>query len=122
MTRAKKELIVSYSDKWSNILTASDEYFKHDKWESHTNVKDDLKLVEGIGPVIEKVFNDAGYNTWASVAGADAATLKSILDGAGDQFAMHDPGTWPKQCQLMVDDKWSELKKYQDELDGGKMN
>jgi hypothetical protein len=34
---------------------------------------------------------------------------------------MHDPGTWPKQCQLMVDDKWSELKKYQDELDGGKM-
>ena len=84
-------------------------------------VKDDLKLVEGIGPVIEKVLNEADYNTWASVAGADAATLKSILDGAGDQFAMHDPGTWPKQCQLMVDDKWSELKKYQDELDAGKM-
>ena len=30
-----------------------------------------------------------------------------------------DPGTWPKQAKLAAADKWDELKKWQDEMDGG---
>jgi predicted flap endonuclease-1-like 5' DNA nuclease len=81
---------------------------------------DDLKLVEGIGPKIEALFHKAGLKTWASVAKSNPVRLKEILVAAGERFQMHNPGTWPKQCQMMVDDKWKELKAYQEKLDGGK--
>ena len=83
-------------------------------------IADDLKLVEGIGPKIEELFHAAGLKTWAAVAKSNPATLKEILVAAGERYQMHDPGTWPKQCQMMVDDKWAELKTYQEKLDGGK--
>jgi predicted flap endonuclease-1-like 5' DNA nuclease len=82
-------------------------------------IQDDLKLVEGIGPKIEELFHKAGYKTWASVAKEKPAKLKEILVAAGERFQMHNPGTWPKQCQMMVDDRWAELKDYQETLDGG---
>jgi predicted flap endonuclease-1-like 5' DNA nuclease len=82
-------------------------------------VADDLKLVEGIGPKIEELFHNAGLKTWASVAASKPERLKEILVAAGERFQMHNPTTWPKQCQMMVDNKWDELKKYQDLLDGG---
>ncbi len=83
-------------------------------------IADDLKLVEGIGPKIEELFHKAGLKTWASVAKSKPAALKEILVAAGERYQMHDPGTWPKQCQMMVDDKWAALKTYQEKLDGGK--
>jgi predicted flap endonuclease-1-like 5' DNA nuclease len=82
-------------------------------------IQDDLKLVEGIGPKIEELFHKAGYKTWASVAAEKPAKLKEILVAAGERFQMHNPGTWPRQCQMMVDDRWAELKDYQETLDGG---
>jgi predicted flap endonuclease-1-like 5' DNA nuclease len=83
-------------------------------------VLDDLKLVEGIGPKIEELFHAAGLKTWEAVSNTAASKLKEILEAAGERFQMHDPTTWPKQCKMMVDDKWEELKTYQDKLDGGK--
>jgi predicted flap endonuclease-1-like 5' DNA nuclease len=83
-------------------------------------IADDLKLVEGIGPKIEELFHAAGLKTWAAVAKTNTGKLKEILVAAGERFQMHDPTTWPKQCQMMVDDKWAALKEYQDKLDGGK--
>lgn len=77
-------------------------------------------MVEGIGPKIEQLFHNAGLKTWASVAASKVERLKEILVTGGERFKMHDPGTWPKQCQMRVDDKWEELKSYQDRLDGGK--
>jgi hypothetical protein len=38
----------------------------------------------------------------------------------GDRYAMHDPTTWPNQCQLAHEGKWAELKELQEKLDGGK--
>jgi predicted flap endonuclease-1-like 5' DNA nuclease len=83
-------------------------------------IENDLKLVEGIGPKIEELFHNAGLKTWAAVAKTEASKLKEILVAGGERFLMHNPTTWPTQCQMMVDDKWAELKKYQDLLDGGK--
>jgi predicted flap endonuclease-1-like 5' DNA nuclease len=82
-------------------------------------VHNDLKLVEGIGPKIEELFHAAGYKTWESVAKETPEKLKAILEAAGDRFKMHNPSTWPRQCQLMVDGEWAELKQYQAFLDGG---
>ena len=81
---------------------------------------DDLKKVEGIGPKIAEIFNEAGINSFAELAGTPVEKLKEILEAAGPQFASHDPGTWPKQSELAAAGKWDELKTWQDELNGGK--
>ena len=82
--------------------------------------KDDLKIVEGIGPKIEELFNAAGIFTFAQLASTAPARLKEILDAAGPRFQMHDPTTWPDQSAMARDGKWDELKKWQDELNKGK--
>lgn len=80
----------------------------------------DLKLVEGIGPKIEQLFNSKGIYTFAQLAATDSALLKKYLDGAGPNYRIHDPTTWPQQSALARDGKLEELQKWQDELKGGK--
>jgi large subunit ribosomal protein L27 len=81
---------------------------------------DDLKMIEGIGPKIEGLMNDAGIATWKDLANASTDKLKAVLDEAGPRYKLHDPTTWSKQAQLAVDGKWQELLDYQEELKGGK--
>jgi hypothetical protein len=47
--------------------------------------------------------------------------MKAILDMAGPRFQIHNPATWADQAALARDDKWDELKKWQDVLNKGKM-
>ncbi len=82
--------------------------------------KDDLRKIEGIGPKIASLLNDAGMLTFADVAAADAGKIKEILVAAGSRYGFHDPTTWPKQAQFAAEGKWDELKAWQDELKGGK--
>lgn len=83
---------------------------------------DDLKIVEGIGPKIEGLLHDAGIKTWKALSEAAVDRLKEILDAAGPNYQIHDPGTWPRQAGLADSGEWDALKKLQDELDGGKEN
>ena len=82
--------------------------------------QDDLKLIEGIGPKIEGLLNDAGINTWQELADAPGEKIQAILDEAGPRYRMHDPATWSKQAKLAADAKWEELETLQDSLKGGK--
>lgn len=82
--------------------------------------QDDLKVVEGIGPKIEGLLNDADIKTWADLADAPQEKVQAILDEAGPRYRMHNPATWAKQAVLARDEKWAELEEYQDKLDGGK--
>lgn len=81
---------------------------------------DDLKIVEGIGPKIEKLCNDIGIWTFAQLAATPVDTLQKMLDEAGPAYRIADPGTWSKQAELAAAGKWDELKEYQDFLLGGK--
>jgi len=81
---------------------------------------DDLTKIEGIGPAIAKVLNGASITTYAGLAASEAAKLKEVLAGAEGNFAMHDPTTWPQQAKMASEGDWDGLKKWQDELDGGK--
>ncbi len=81
---------------------------------------DDLKKIEGVGPKIAEILNEGGIHSFAELAAAKPAAIKEMLDQAGNQYHMHDPGTWPKQAKLAAAGKWDELKKLQDELNGGK--
>ena len=81
---------------------------------------DDLKVVEGIGPRIEEVLKESGINTWTELAATAPDRLRTILDLAGDQFRVHDPGTWPRQAGLAAEGRWDELVELQEELSGGR--
>jgi predicted flap endonuclease-1-like 5' DNA nuclease len=81
---------------------------------------DDLKIVEGIGPKIAELLHKAGIKTWKALSETAPARIKEILDAAGPSYQIHDPSTWPEQAGMADNGQWDALKKYQDELDGGK--
>ena len=85
-----------------------------------TGKPDDLKKIEGVGPKIASLLTDAGISTFALLASADVAKIKEVLLAAGSRYKMHNPTSWPQQAALAADGKWDELKKLQDELDGGR--
>ena len=78
---------------------------------------DDLKKIEEIGPKIAQTLTDAGVATFAQLAKTDAAKISEIIAGVRGN---HVTDTWPKQAEMAAAGKWDELKKWQDELDGGK--
>lgn len=84
------------------------------------SVSDDLTKIEGVGPKIAEALVAAGLDTFAKVAASDADAIKAILDAAEGNFGAHNPGTWADQAKMAAEGKWDELKKWQDELDGGK--
>lgn len=81
---------------------------------------DDLKKIEGIGPKIEQLLNNAGVHTFRDLANTASEKIQEVLNNAGDSFRLAKPGTWPKQAQMAADGRWDELKTWQDELKGGR--
>jgi predicted flap endonuclease-1-like 5' DNA nuclease len=80
----------------------------------------DLKVVEGIGPKMERLLKNANINTWEALAEADPDHLRDILNAAGERFQIHDPSTWPAQARLALNGSWELLREYQDQLKGGR--
>ncbi|MBI5915586.1 MAG: hypothetical protein HY842_09435 [Bacteroidetes bacterium] len=80
----------------------------------------DLTKIEGIGPKIAELLKTGGIVTFADLAATKVATVKSILDAAGNRYQMHDPSTWTEQAKLAAKGEWEKLGKLQVELKGGK--
>lgn len=82
---------------------------------------DDLKIIEGIGPKMASILNEAGIVTFKQLAETKVSTIKEILAAAGPRYNMHDPSTWGKQAKLAAAGKMDELKNLKVELKGGKV-
>lgn len=80
----------------------------------------DLGVIEGIGPKIEKLLNQAGIRTWDELAATQVSRLEGILDAAGHDYQMHVPKTWPQQARLLAEARWTEFKELTDRLKGGR--
>ncbi|MEA1784568.1 30S ribosomal protein S2 [Arenibacter sp. GZD96] len=80
---------------------------------------DDLTLIEGIGPKIAELFNEAGILTFEDLAGKTEDDLKDILTEGGANYASKNPGSWPKQSKMAAEGKWDELKAWQESVKGG---
>jgi len=83
--------------------------------------RDDLTLVEGIGPKIAGLLRNAGIHTFRELSETSVERLQQILDDAGSNFNRANPGTWPEQARLAADGLMDELKALQDSLTGGVM-
>lgn len=84
-----------------------------------TNLND-LKVVEGIGPKIEDLLKADGIRNWSDLAAASVERIQGILDKAGENYRLADPGTWPAQAAMAAASQWTELRAFQDKLQGGK--
>ncbi|MEP6802965.1 MAG: hypothetical protein ABI892_00475 [Flavobacterium sp.] len=82
--------------------------------------ENDLKIIEGIGPKIEGLFHAAGITTWKHMSQLSIEKLQNVLDTGGENYTIHNPGTWAKQALLAYEGNWKELKDWQDNLIGGK--
>ena len=82
---------------------------------------DNLKRIEGVGPKIAEVLRSSGITTFEKLAGMTPDQIKAVLTAAGDRFSFQDPTTWPAQADLAAKGKWDELKKWQEDLKGGKI-
>jgi hypothetical protein len=79
---------------------------------------DDLVRLEGIGPKVAKVLNDAGITTFEALSRADPADLQMTLNAAGLQ--MMNPEGWIEQASLAAKGDWEGLERMQSELKGGR--
>lgn len=80
--------------------------------------EDDLKLIAGIGPKIDNVFQNAGIHSFAQLAETDTDRLEEILLESGIRLA--NPETWPEQAALAAKGDWDGLKELQEHLKGGR--
>ena len=81
--------------------------------------KDDLTKVEGIGPKAAEALSKAGVNTFEKLSKKSVEEIRTILVEASKTLAHLAPQTWAQQAKLAAEGKWDELKKWQDELNGG---
>ncbi len=79
---------------------------------------DSLKKLEGIGPKVEQILNEAGITTYAELAKSDAEKLRGILADA--KLQMMNPDSWAEQAGFAAKGEWDALEKLQDELKGGR--
>lgn len=79
---------------------------------------DDLQKIEGIGPKVASVLNEAGITTFEALARANAADIQKTLNAAGLQ--MMNPEGWIEQAGLAAKGDWAGLERLQDELKGGR--
>jgi len=75
----------------------------------------DLTVIQGIDMRIQNILNTAGIMTTEDLSDTSADELRDILAHAG---VTPDPTTWPHQAYLAWHEQWSELKRYQDLLNG----
>lgn len=83
-----------------------------------TPAGDDLVIIEGIGPKINSLLQQAGIRAFAQLAEATPERLSEILRAAGLRLA--NPETWPEQARLAAQGDWSALETYQKQLKGGR--
>lgn len=84
------------------------------------DLMDDLTLIEGIGPKIQSVLQEAGLKTYAQIAEHLPEEIMDILHEGDIRLAVAD--TWPEQAKLAAEGKLEELEALKEKLMGGRKN
>ena len=82
--------------------------------------RDDLTVIDGIGPKIAELCAGIGIQTWNDLAQTEVSLLRTMLDDAGPRFKSHDPTTWPEQAAALAAGRWGEFGALTARPDGGR--
>lgn len=82
---------------------------------------DKLSRIEGIGPKISSVLQEAGITTFAQLADTTPEQIEQILGEADPRLRrLAKPATWPEQAALAASGEWEALTALQKEFRGGR--
>ncbi|MBI1278720.1 MAG: hypothetical protein GC179_11390 [Anaerolineaceae bacterium] len=84
-----------------------------------SNKADDLKIIEGIGPKMEKALKAAGITTFAILSGASETQIREAITAAGMRFAPSVP-TWAEQASFAANGDFVGLEAFQKTLVAGR--
>lgn len=90
--------------------------FKDIAGKENTEKKDNLQLLEGIGPKVQELLYAHGIYSFWELAVCSIEKLEWILANGWDRFSLCNPSTWPYQAELAAAKNWWKLKEYQDFL------
>ena len=82
---------------------------------------DDLKRIEGIGPKLSSVLQEAGIVTFAQLASATAEEIEQILEAADPRLLrLAQPASWTEQAALAAAGEWEALEALKGTLKRGR--
>ncbi|WP_411893308.1 hypothetical protein [Winogradskyella sp. A2] len=94
------------------IEDAIEELRKEGKKATKTTKVDDLKMINGIGPKTETVFNKNGIKTFAGLAKLETPAIVAILEKEGVRFTTIQVELWQKQAEVVVKEGVEGLSKW----------
>ena len=62
----------------------------------------DLVQINGIGPKIASLLQEAGITNLMELAATPVERLQEILNDAGARYRVTDPSSWPAQAQTLL--------------------
>ena len=77
-----------------------------------TGKRDDLLIIEGIGPKSKEALYKGGITTFEQIANLSPDDLYRIVKIEGGVNLVNDTKTWPKQARLLADGKVKEFEEY----------
>lgn len=118
LTLSDIELAKNKISKEDNTLISASET----KPKSKSKIKaENLTKIEGIGPKIASILKDEGIETFKLLSNSNPEKIRELLiEKGGKRYSIHNPETWPEQAKLAAEDKWDELKVWQEKLKGGR--
>jgi predicted flap endonuclease-1-like 5' DNA nuclease len=81
-------------------------------------IRDDLKIIEGIGPKSAQILAKAGITSFRQLATTETGQLSQILRDAGLRLVF--PDTWAEQAALAGNSDWEGLRALQGQLNRGR--
>jgi predicted flap endonuclease-1-like 5' DNA nuclease len=81
--------------------------------------KDNLQVIEGIGPKMAAALISAGLDSFEKLSNATEADIRAAIQAAGMRFAPSVP-TWPEQAGYAQRSDWDGLKEFQKTLMSGR--
>lgn len=81
--------------------------------------KDNLRVIEGVGPKMESALVSAGIDSFKKLAAASEADIHAAIEAAGMRFAPSIP-TWAEQAAYAAKGDWLGLQNFQKTLAGGR--
>jgi predicted flap endonuclease-1-like 5' DNA nuclease len=77
-----------------------------------TTKRDDLLIIEGIGPKSKEALYKGGITSFEQIANLTPDDLYRIVKIEGGVNLVNDTKTWPKQARLLADGKMKEFEEY----------
>lgn len=78
-----------------------------------TDVKDNLKVIKGVGPVLEKSLNDVNITSYDQIAKMPIEDLTNVLNGAGINAKIYDLAGWKEQATLALEGDMEAVKNWE---------